>query len=99
MNENNIRIKDVVESYDKLLISNKRKELGREIAEMTILIQKLLNYITAQDFFEEDMIKNFDNLYDGTITEDKYLTGLYEDILNFKKLLGICLIKMDLNNN
>ena len=48
MNENNIRIKDVVESYDKLLISNKRKELGREIAEMTILIQKLLNYITAQ---------------------------------------------------
>lgn len=95
MQEEQIKIKDVVNYYDKLTISNKRKELGREIAEMTILIQKILNNITTQDFFTEERIKDFENLYDGTISEDKYLTGLYEDILNFKELLGICLNKIN----
>lgn len=102
MKEEKVTIKEVINCYDKLSISNKRKELGREIAEMTILIQKLLNNITAQEVFKEDIIKNFENLYDGTTSENNYLTGLYEDILCFKELLGISLDKLtniSINNN
>lgn len=38
-------------------------------------------------------LEEFNNLYDGYSSESEYLTGLYEDILNFKELLGIYLSK------
>ena len=94
MNEEVINIKKLVESYDELKLTDKRRELGREISEMTIVIQKILNEITTQEVFTPEVLKEFENLYDGTISEDKYLTGLYEDVLNFKELLGICLDKI-----
>ena len=36
----------------------------------------------------------FNNLYDGTTSEDVYLSGLYEDFINFKELLSIYLDKV-----
>ena len=94
MQDNLISVKEVVNLYDKLEVNDKRKELGREISEMTIVIQKILNDITSQEIFTSDILSEFDNLYNSKITESEYLTGLYEDILNFKELLGICLDKL-----
>lgn len=94
MQDNLISVKEVINSYDKLQISDKRKELGREISEMTIIIQKILNDITNQEIFTSDILSEFDNLYNSKITESEYLTGLYEDVLNFKELLGMCLDKL-----
>lgn len=94
MQEQNVSIKEVIEAYAALKLSDKRRELGREISEMTIIIQNILNEITSQEIFTPEILKEFDNLYDGTVSEDKYLTGLYEDILNFKELLGICIDKL-----
>lgn len=94
MKENIVSIKNVIDAYSNLELTDKRKELGREIAEMTIVIQTALNEITSQQFFTPEVLKEFDNLYDGIISEDQYLIGLYEDILNFKEILGICLEKI-----
>lgn len=94
MQDNLINIKEVINSYDKLEISDKRKELGREISEMTIIIEKILNDITNEEIFTSEVLSEFDNLYNTKITESEYLTGLYEDVLNFKELLGICLDKL-----
>lgn len=98
MNENNITKKDLIESYDKLTISDKRKELGREITEMSMIVQNILNNITSQKVFTDDNITEFYNLYNGTISEADYLTGLYEDIVNFKELFGIYLDITNKNN-
>ena len=88
MEENNIILKDLIDSYDNLSVSDKRKELGREIAELSIVIQKLLSDLDNDLTINEDFLEGFNNLYDGKSSESEYLTGLYEDILNVKELLG-----------
>lgn len=39
--EEKVTIKDLISSYNELETSDKRKELGREITEMTIVLKKI----------------------------------------------------------
>lgn len=82
---------ELIKSFSNLPISDKRKELGREISELTIIIYKLLADITNVN--GSPNMDEFNNLYDSKISEDEYLTGLYEDLINYKELLGIYLSK------
>ena len=82
----------LVAAYANLSVSDKRKELGRELAEASIMIYKLLSDITGVESMPN--MDEFNNLYDGTTSEDVYLSGLYEDFINFKELLSIYLDKV-----
>lgn len=84
-------IEKLVAAYTNLSISDKRKELGRELAETSVMIYKLLSDITGIENVPN--MDEFNNLYDGTASEDVYLSGLYEDFINFKELLSIYLDK------
>lgn len=90
--EEKVTIKDLISSYNELETSDKRKELGREITEMTIVLKKILGDMSSMNL-PNVSLEEFNNLYDGYSSESEYLTGLYEDILNFKELLGIYLSK------
>ena len=90
----NVTINDLIKSYNELTINEKRRELGREIAELSIVIQKLLSDLSNEISLDEKSIDQFNNLYDGNLSESEYLTGLYEDIVKFKEFLGIYLTKM-----
>ena len=82
----------LVAAYANLSVSDKRKELGRELAEASVMIYKLLSDITGVESMPN--MDEFNNLYDGTTSEDVYLSGLYEDLINFKELLSIYLDKV-----
>ena len=82
---------ELIKSFSQLTTSEKRKEFGKELSETAILIYKLLADITNNK--NNIDINQFTNLFDGNITEDEYLTGLYEDFLNYKELLSIYLDK------
>lgn len=83
--------KKLIDAYSQLDISMKRKELGRELAEATVMVYKLLADVTGVNNVPN--MDEFNNLYDGTISEDQYLTGFYEDFLNYRELLAIYLDK------
>lgn len=83
--------KKLIDSFSNLDVSDKRKELGRELAEATVVVYKLLADITGVNHIPN--MDEFNNLYDGTVSEDEYLTGFYEDFLNYKELLAIYLSK------
>lgn len=83
---------NLISAFSKLDVTDKRKELGRELSESTILIYKLLADITS-DAIQPD-IDNFNNLYDNKLSEDDYLTGLYEDFIDYQELLSIYLDKV-----
>ncbi len=83
--------KKLIDAYSQLDVSTKRKELGRELAEATVMIYKLLANVTGVNNVPN--MDEFNNLYDGTISEDQYLTGFYEDFLNYRELLAIYLDK------
>ena len=40
---------------------------------------------------EKNSLDEYDNLFDSNLTETDYLTGLYEDIINLKDILGLYL--------
>lgn len=77
---------ELINSYDELPISEKRRELGREIAEMTVITQKLLNDLAPN--YSVKPMEEFENLFEENTSEDKYLTGLYEDIIELKETIG-----------
>lgn len=83
--------KKLIDAYSQLDVSTKRKELGRELAEATVMVYKLLADVTGVNNVPN--MDEFNNLYDGTISEDQYLTGFYEDFLNYRELLAIYLDK------
>lgn len=84
--------KELIQSFSNLSLSEKRREFGRELSESYILIDKLLSDITnSKPLVEEDEL---DNLYDSNISEDEYLTGLYEDFINYKEILALYLSKV-----
>lgn len=83
--------KKLIDAYSQLDVSTKRKELGRELAEATVMVYKLLSDVTGVNNVPN--MDEFNNLYDGTISEDQYLTGFYEDFLNYRELLAIYLDK------
>ena len=95
--ENTITIKDLIGSYAGLTVNEQRRELGREIVELSLVIKKLL-IDSLGGLNKEVSLEEFDNLFDSNLSESEYLTGLYEDIINFKELLGIYLNKTAIAN-
>ena len=47
--EEKVTIKDLISSYNELETSDKRKELGREITEMTIVLKKILGDMSSMN--------------------------------------------------
>lgn len=90
MNENGIN--ELIASYDNLTIAEKRRELGREIAELSIVIKQLLSQQTGIQL-NENILNNYKNLYNGNLSESEYLSGLYEDVIDLKEVLGLYLSK------
>ncbi len=84
---------ELFKSFASLDITSKRKELGRELSEVYILIYQYIKSMTMN--IEEINLDEFLNLYDGNLTEDEYLNGYYEDFMNFKELLAIYLDKIN----
>lgn len=84
--------KKLIESFSDLDVSDKRKELGREVSESIVMVYKLLADIT--EIKNMPNMDDFNNLYNGIISEDEYLTGLYEHFINYKELLAIYLSKV-----
>lgn len=83
-------LQDVVSAYDALEVVDKRKELGIELTELTIVVKQLLNDVSEQGpVLNVNSLDEYENLYSGLISEGEYLTGLYEDVLMLKELLGI----------
>jgi len=84
-----LTLKELINLYNDLSVSEKRKELGREIAELSLVVQKLLSDLDNRVLIDERILDKFDDLYDIKVSESQYLTSLYEQIINFKELLGI----------
>lgn len=88
-----LELTDLVEQYSTLELSDKRRELGKEITETMIVLKKLIDESDMNANLEYDKLDEYTNLYQTTTSEDDYLTGLYEDIMNMKELLAIYLSK------
>ena len=88
-----LELTDLVEQYSTLELSDKRRELGKEITETMIVLKKLIDDSDMNANLEYDKLDEYTNLYQTTTSEDEYLTGLYEDIMNMKELLAIYLSK------
>ena len=78
--------KNLIEAYDELDLGDKRKELGKEIAEATIVVQKLISEIVPN--YQAKPTDEYTNLFDESIDENKYLSGLYQDVIEFKDILA-----------
>ncbi len=78
--------KNLIEAYDELDLGDKRKELGKEIAEATIVVQKLISEIVPN--YQAKPTNEYINLFDESIDENKYLSGLYQDVIEFKDILA-----------
>jgi hypothetical protein len=78
--------KNLIEAYDELSLKDKRKELGKEIAEVTIVTQKLISDIVPN--YQAKSTDEYTNLFDESVDENKYLTGLYQDVIEFKDILA-----------
>ena len=88
-----LELTDLVEQYSTLELSDKRRELGKEITETMIVLKKLIDESDMNANLEYDKLDEYTNLYQTTTSEDDYLTGLYEVIMNMKELLAIYLSK------
>ena len=85
---------DLVKDYSKLDLKEKRVELGKEIAETTLVVKKLINDLIPEENNLPNAVEDFNNLFSGVSSEEEYLTGLYEDVLEFKEVLGFYLDKV-----
>ena len=77
----------LLEEYESLPLIDKRKKLGKEIAEMTFVTEKMIADIMPG--YEVKPIEEYDNLFDGTTSEDDYLVGLYDDLLDLQEALAV----------
>lgn len=78
---------DKIVEYENLSLVDKRKKLGKEIAEMTYLTEDLIHDLSPN--FEVKPIEEYDNLFDANLSEEKYLDGLYEDLLDLQEVMGL----------
>ena len=93
--DNTIELEDLKNEYNKLPLKEKRRELGKEITETMVVLKKLINDSDFAANLDYDNLDEYSNLYQSTTTEDEYLSGLYEDVLNLKELLAIYLSKFE----
>ena len=78
--------RELIEAYDAMSLGDKRRELGKEIAEVTIVTQKLIADIVPN--YLAKPADEYTNLFDESVDEEKYLTGLYQDVIEFKDILA-----------
>ena len=90
-----LELEDLKREYNKLPTKEKRQELGKEITETMVVLKKLINDSDFAANLDYDNLDEYSNLYQSTTTEDEYLSGLYEDVLNLKELLAIYLSKFE----
>ena len=90
-----LELEDLKREYNKLPTKEKRQELGKEITETMVVLKKLINDSDFAANLDYDNLDEYSNLYQSTTTEDEYLRGLYEDVLNLKELLAIYLSKFE----
>ena len=95
MNELEIAFKEYVDSFKQLQTSDKRKEIIRNINEITAMFDILatesnikLSYLKSNQVSE---------LKDGFESEDDYLEALLVYVENAKSVLGQYLINLDNN--
>ena len=77
-------IKNMLDSYDKLSINDKRNELNTLFLEMNAIITKMFNLFEVDETFK---IKNYDINRDGILDESKMLNFTYEDAWKIKQNL------------
>ena len=82
----------LISAYDNLSVSEKRKELADEFAELILVVKKLQQdmQINIENYINIDLKK----LYDGVIDESNYLTNLYTNVINLKGELAEYLDKI-----
>ena len=78
--------KELINSYNELSIGDKRKELGREIAELTVVTQKLISDVIPS--YQVKETEEFTNLFEENTSESDYLTGLYQDVIELEEAIG-----------
>lgn len=76
----------LIDSYSELSLGDKRRELGREIAELTLTTQKLLADIIPN--YQAKPMEDFTNLFEEGTSEEEYLTGLYQDVIELEEVIG-----------
>lgn len=93
MNEVEIAFKEYVEYFKQMEISDKRKEIIRNINEVTIMFDML----ASESNLELSYLKSnaITKLNDGHESEDDYLEALLVYIENAKSVLGQYLSKID----
>ena len=83
---NLVEQEDLISSYRNLSLEEKRKELGWEITEMQLMLNTLITDL-APDYKVKTQ-EEYDNLFDSSTSEEEYLTGLYEDMIELKDTFG-----------
>ena len=78
---------NLIEEYRALPLSNKRQKLGKAIAEMTVVTEKLLSDLNPN--YTQKPVDEYSNLFEGTTSEDEYLTGLYDDVLDLQEAMAL----------
>lgn len=77
---------ELISAFSQLSLSDKRKAIGRELTETTMMFKTLLSNISEEAV--PDNVDEYKNLFDSDLTEDEYLTGYYEDFLYFKNIMS-----------
>ena len=91
--EERVGLSELVREYKKLPVDEKRKELGKEITEVMVVLKKLIDEDLDTVNMDYNNLDEYTNMYQTSTSEDEYLSGLFEDVLNMKELMGIYLSK------
>ena len=92
MSEVELAFKEYVEAFKQMETSDKRKEIIRNINEITAMFDMIAEKSNIQVSFLKS--KEISELKDGTESEDDYLEALLVYIENAKSVLGECLTKI-----
>lgn len=84
-------MEELINAYKELNIEDKRHELGEEFIEFLGIIHKLRNDLEIPTLLNSSPVRK---LYDVNSSEDEYLTGVYENVLNLKEELAVYLEKI-----
>lgn len=93
MNEVEVAFKEYVDAFKQMDIINKRKEIIRNINEVTVMFDMLAAESNMQLSYLKS--KEVTDLKDGYESEDDYLEALLVYIENAKSVLGQYLTKVN----
>lgn len=81
-----VTTEELMTSFKEMSLGDKRRELGWEITEMQLMINTLITDLVPD--YKVKPQEEYDNLFDPSTSEDEYLTGLYEDVIDLKDTFG-----------